>query len=221
MANSPSGGNCSGIITDGGYNLNSDAAGNTCGFATANNSLPNTWPAPWLGPLADNGGPTKTHALQLPSPAINAVPQGANGCATDITTDQRGIKRPQGGKCEIGSFEDESPRVKRVVPQQGTTGVAQGANIGAFFCEALTADFVNAKTVILFKAGTTTPLAAVVSYDAEKKKATLNPNANLKRGTRYKAVVTTGAQDLAGNRLNQDLGVTGNQKKVWSFTVRN
>ena len=54
------------------------------------------------------------------------------------------------------------------------------------------------------RAGTTTVIGAVVSYDATAKKATLNPNANLRLGTKYKAVVTTGAKDLAGNQLDQN-----------------
>jgi len=55
---------------------------------------------PLLGPLADNGGPTFTHALLAGSPAINT-----GSCVT--TTDQRGIVRPQGSACDIGSFEFE------------------------------------------------------------------------------------------------------------------
>jgi len=55
---------------------------------------------PLLGPLADNGGPNKTMALQPGSPAIDA---GNN--ATCPTTDQRGINRPQGSDCDIGAFE--------------------------------------------------------------------------------------------------------------------
>jgi hypothetical protein len=82
-------------------------------------------------------------------------------------------------------------------------------------------DSINTATVKLFKAGTTTPLAAVVSYDPATKKAVLNPNANLKRGAKYKAVVTTGAEDLAGNGLDQDPTLTGDQPKQWLFTVRN
>jgi len=56
---------------------------------------------PRLGPLADNGGPTKTHALLIDSPAINA----ATNCT--VTEDQRHIARPQpvGGACDIGAFE--------------------------------------------------------------------------------------------------------------------
>lgn len=71
---------------------------------------------PQLGPLADNGGPTRTHALQAGSPAIDAVQAaGVPGAAASepcgVTVDQRGIARPQDGnadgkaKCDIGSFE--------------------------------------------------------------------------------------------------------------------
>jgi hypothetical protein len=52
-----------------------------------------------LGPLADNGGPTKTHALLVSSPAVDA------GYCPSPTTDQRGVTRPQCLACDIGSFE--------------------------------------------------------------------------------------------------------------------
>lgn len=46
---------------------------------------------PLLGPLADNGGPTQTHALLAGSPALDA---GDNSKATDpLITDQRGTGR--------------------------------------------------------------------------------------------------------------------------------
>jgi hypothetical protein len=53
-----------------------------------------------IGPLADNGGPTLTHALSPGSPAIDAGDDAA--CSA---TDQRGITRPQGAHCDIGSYE--------------------------------------------------------------------------------------------------------------------
>jgi len=53
-----------------------------------------------LGPLADNGGPTDTHALQAGSPAIDAG--GLGECAAD---DQRGRLRPAGAACDAGAFE--------------------------------------------------------------------------------------------------------------------
>jgi hypothetical protein len=52
-------------------------------------------------------------------------------------------------------------------------------------------------------------------------RALLNPNANLRPGTRYKAVVRTGAKDLSSNGLDQRPGAAGNQQKVWFFTTRN
>jgi hypothetical protein len=56
---------------------------------------------PRLAPLANNGGPTKTHALQKGSPALN---KGENSAA--LKTDQRGpgFKRKVGG-VDIGAFE--------------------------------------------------------------------------------------------------------------------
>lgn len=66
---------------------------------------------PNLGPLQDNGGPTKTHLPDSSSPTINAILLG--GC-TDlsgdpVTQDQRGVSRPQpsDGNCDIGSVEVE------------------------------------------------------------------------------------------------------------------
>ena len=52
-----------------------------------------------VDPLADNGGPTLTHALLLGSAAIDAA---VDACPT---TDQRGVARPQGSGCDVGAFE--------------------------------------------------------------------------------------------------------------------
>lgn len=57
---------------------------------------------PLLGPLADNGGPTLTHALAVDSPAIDA---GSNDGG--LETDQRGgsYVRTSGDATDIGAFE--------------------------------------------------------------------------------------------------------------------
>lgn len=57
---------------------------------------------PLLGPLAQNGGATATHALLPGSPAIDAG--DATVCAA-VRADQRGVTRPQGAACDIGAFE--------------------------------------------------------------------------------------------------------------------
>jgi len=83
-------------FTSGGYNLES---GTSCG-CTQTTDRQNT--DPLLGPLADNGGPTWTHALSSGSPALDAIPWPGGP-----TTDQRGFPRPYpaGGLADIGAVE--------------------------------------------------------------------------------------------------------------------
>jgi hypothetical protein len=56
---------------------------------------------PLLGALANNGGPTKTHAILANSPAIDALAT----CAPAVTEDQRHVARPQGAGCDVGAYE--------------------------------------------------------------------------------------------------------------------
>ena len=57
--------------------------------------------------LANNGGPTRTHALGALSPAIDGGPAACledNG--SEIVVDQRGEPRPDTGNlCDVGAFE--------------------------------------------------------------------------------------------------------------------
>jgi CSLREA domain-containing protein len=177
---------------------------------------------PKLGALANNGGPTQTHALLANSPAMNAIPQGTNSCGSTFTEDQRGVSRPQGSACDIGSFEleesdTEAPRVISTFPRGGGE-VGPAANIRATFSEDMQeASVINAFK--LFRKGSTNQIAARVTYDAATDTATLNPANNLRRGATYKAVVTTVAKDEAGNRLDQDSSTSGLQQKVWFFEI--
>ena len=63
---------------------------------------------PLLGPLADNGGPTKTHALLPGSQAINAGAENAMSGQNGVPAlDQRGppYARVVGGRIDVGAFE--------------------------------------------------------------------------------------------------------------------
>lgn len=95
VANQALGPDCYGDLTSLNHNLQS---GTICDFTGVNDVANQN---PLLAPLANNGGPTETHALGVTSPAINA---GAATCNVDI--DQRGLKRPV-GLCDIGSFENQ------------------------------------------------------------------------------------------------------------------
>jgi uncharacterized repeat protein (TIGR01451 family)/CSLREA domain-containing protein len=127
IADQSAGGNCSGLFinSDGGYNLDD---GSSCNFSSANHSLSNTDPLLDPAGLQDNGGPTKTIALEPGSPAIDAIPVGANGCGTTITTDQRGVSRPQGSGCDIGAFELVPPQADLSITKSGAPNPVVSGN---------------------------------------------------------------------------------------------
>jgi hypothetical protein len=177
---------------------------------------------PLLGPLQNNGGPTDTRALLPGSPAVDT---GANsGCPT---TDQRGVARPQDGDgngtvvCDIGAYEGDltSPKVASTTPSG--ISVKRGVNPTATFSEKMTSTSVTKSTFKLFKVtstGSTTQTTNVtVALSSDGLKATLNASNLLAANTKYKAVVTTGARDLAGNQLDQSSTTSGKQQKVWTF----
>ena len=104
-----------------------NAAGARLDDGVSNNNIVNV--DALLGPLADNGGPTLTHALLPDSPAIDA---GDNSLAVDansnpLLTDQRGegFDRIFGGTVDIGTFEFnpnvpvEPPAVLNTVRDEG------------------------------------------------------------------------------------------------------
>ncbi|MBK7950964.1 MAG: CSLREA domain-containing protein [Deltaproteobacteria bacterium] len=112
------GGNCTGNPPNfGAFNL--DHA-NGCGFVPTPTgpNFPNTDPK--LGPLADNGGPTKTMALLPGSPAIDVVTSEIRTNCQNMF-DQRGHPRGRPRTqnvpgedvflCDIGAFETTTPFV--------------------------------------------------------------------------------------------------------------
>jgi hypothetical protein len=109
------------------------------------------------------------------------------------------------------------------VPTANATGVDRTTDVTATFSEDMMASCIDGTTFKLFKKGSTTKIAATVSYDTSTRTATLNPFGStmtrLARGTTYKAVVTTGAKDLAGNQLDQNPTLDGLQQKTWFFTT--
>ena len=87
-------GGAAATITSGGSNVISD------GSCNPNGTTDQASTDALLGILADNGGPTLTHALSVGSPAIDTAT--AVACPA---TDQRGVARPQGAGCDVGAFE--------------------------------------------------------------------------------------------------------------------
>jgi parallel beta-helix repeat protein len=104
---SPAGPDILGPLTSQGYNLIQNTQGTT--FAPSQlhgTDLLQVAPsALGIDPLLrDNKGSTQTHALLPGSTAIDRIP--LNDCRIkDISTDQRGVRRPQGVGCDIGAYE--------------------------------------------------------------------------------------------------------------------
>jgi hypothetical protein len=100
VAYSPSGADCYTAGSDfaaAGENIDTD--GSCAGFTLTDDPL--------LGPLANNGGPTHTHALSGGSPAIDAAPDCTTVGGAPVPVDQRGVPRPGGLHCDLGAYEAE------------------------------------------------------------------------------------------------------------------
>ncbi|MGD8605590.1 MAG: choice-of-anchor Q domain-containing protein, partial [Anaerolineales bacterium] len=88
-------GNCHGFSgVSFGHNIDD---GSTCGFS---NTGDQTETDPLLRRLADFGSGGLVHALHPDSPAVDR-----GNDSECVATDQRGMSRPQGARCDVGAFE--------------------------------------------------------------------------------------------------------------------
>jgi hypothetical protein len=120
---------------------------------------------PNLAPLAENGGLTRT---RLPLPSSLAISRAST--MASITTDQRGIARPQGVAPDIGAVE-----------RQATAAVATASSFEfetrqavVFTMSADASAIVNRSTIQLVNADTNQPVSAgTVRFDDTGTQATL------------------------------------------------
>lgn len=155
------------VFTSQGHNVVGNADGvtafNATGDQTGNGGAPLN---PQLGPLANNGGPTATHALLANSPALDA---GSNALATDgvnaLTIDQRGAVR---------------------IADSADPGTTATVDIGAYELQQAVENIADKTTnedtpiTIWFGVGDTGP--AVTSLTATSSNPAIVPNANLVLG---------------------------------------
>ena len=149
----PTGPDISGTVSTASHNLIGKTAGSSGVTHGVNGNIVTSDPK--LGPLADNGGPTKTMALLAGSPAIDAALRSS--CPA---RDQRGVTRPQGNGCDIGAFEREpDPIVVTLsVNPGGTVRRATGAATvsGKVTCSASTSVTLDVALSQAQKQGKTT-----------------------------------------------------------------
>jgi hypothetical protein len=117
VANSLSGGNCSGGIVSGSNDL--EYGDSTCGSSPI-------WRTgdPHLESLANNGGPTETMALGAGSAAIAAGDAADCAAAPVGGLDQRGLVRPA-GNCDIGAYQTE---IQSLGVSAAPMGIAAGGS---------------------------------------------------------------------------------------------
>ena len=129
----------------------------------------------------------------------------------DGTVDDFGSATCHGAPPTSTTDRPGPPSITTTDPGTNAPPVATTTNVTATFSEDMMASSINGKTFKLFKKGTSTKIAATVSYDPTTRTATLDPTSSLDRGVTYKAVVTTGAMDTVGNPLPQQY--------KWFFTT--
>ncbi|MHB8674379.1 MAG: NPCBM/NEW2 domain-containing protein, partial [Candidatus Limnocylindrales bacterium] len=100
-------------------------------------------------------------------------------------------------------------------PAAGATGVSTASDVTATFSVPLIArTTLSGATVILLAAGSSTPVAATVTYDPPSQTVRLHPTSPLAAGTTYTATLkggSAGIKDLSGTPLAADVS--------WSFST--
>lgn len=161
--------NCDGpLIKDGGSNVAFPAQ--------PFSDCPGTTADPKLGPLQLNGGPTATMALLPGSAAIGLVPVA--GC---VSSDQRGVARPQGAACDAGAFEWSPPVIGAVIAS------ATGQTTAVVNATIVNPDLQDARVAVSYGTTTTYGLMSVqqdLGTGAAAVAATV-PLSGLKPGTMY------------------------------------
>ena len=199
-----SGSDVSGAFTSQGNNLIGKADGST-GFTGPGDHV-GTIASPinaLLGPLANNGGPTQTHALLAGSPAIEA---GNNAILAADTLDLDGDLNTS----EPIPFDQRGTNFPRVL-DSADANVIQTVDIGAFELHPSIQDIlnqsINENTVanVGFNIGDDTG-SLIASVTATSSNTTLVPNANL---------VITGS----GGSRNLQITPAANQTGTTTITV--
>jgi outer membrane beta-barrel protein len=102
-----------------------------------------------------------------------------------------------------------APTVVFTSPVKGDAAVHVNQKINVAFSEDMAQETLTAATVTLMQGNT--PVSGTVTSTASS--ATFTPARNLEKGNAYTATITTGAKDLAGNKLahNYEWGFTAGQ----------
>ena len=126
--------------TSNGHNI--ESPGNTCGLDEAKGDQVNISAQDLkIGPLQDNGGRPMTNALPPGSVAIDVIPDEM----CNVAEDERGVARPQGDACDVGS----SRRCRAILPTRVATTAIRAQKRRASMGFASTCPRVTTRTTAL------------------------------------------------------------------------
>ena len=186
-------------------------------------------PVAWSSKSFSNGAKTVTMHLASnlqPNTTYTATIKGGSTGAKDLAGNA--LVQDHSWTFTTSPPDTTAPIVSTVAPTG--TGVSRGTNAIATFSERMDPTSITTSTFKLFRCSSTTSTDCAtqitnvaITRSTDRLKATLNPfgrSSTLLAGrTKYKVVVTTGAKDEAGNRLDQNPSADGNQQKTWYFTT--
>jgi CSLREA domain-containing protein len=213
IANSVSGGDCvnspsSSVDATSINNLIEDSA-NACGLTDGTNGNI-VGQDPKLDALANNGGSTQTFALLPGSPAIDAGNDATCAASPVNNLDQRGIARPQGAHCDIGTFEsrgftltkiggdNQSTLIQTAFPTPLVISVTSAAG------EPVNGGQVIVSAPVSGASLTTTPITLTIANGAVSSTVTANGIAGA-----YNVIASArGAANAAFNLTNELAGTT-------------
>jgi len=192
-----------GYVNDG-YNL----IGNNSGFTTTFiNGVNGTIVGvdPLLGPLANNGGVTKTHALLMGSPAFN---KGNNGLIpSGFTEDQRGsgFSRIAFTTVDIGAFESQMNLATITPPSSPQTNNSVNLSVSANAPDRNQNKGKNADSILLTKNFSNPTIGDVPNVNLENLVIRSDITQSLSIGNVSSAIII---DKLFTNQFNQELGVS-------------
>lgn len=111
-------------------------------------------------------------------------------------------------------------RVTSVSTATHARRVRPTASIWATFSEPVRRSDLRSSGVRLIRMGNGARVRSKLSYDADRRRVTIDPRSTLRRQTRYRVVVTSRVRAVTGNALDQNPTKSGAQRATWTFRTR-
>ena len=156
--------------------------------------------------------------------AVQVIPDSRNSNGADLNVDV--VNNALNGDTLLGCGKNgvvcsgneadavadaTAPKITGTKPADDETGTRRSANVTATFSEEMDPNTLTGNSVKLINTRTGSIVQAEVSCDDSCKAVTIDPDSRLARKTKYKAVVTTEAQDLVGQAMEEN--------ETWTFTT--